>query len=145
MNIEIVIGSVLGASEYVAEALEAMLKEHGHNCTCHFTPNADEVNFENLLLIVTSTHGAGDLPDNIQKFADALKSKDLSATQAVIIGLGDSSYDTFCEGSLTMENIIKESGGKVLFPVYQIDVLHHPIPEDVAVQWLTTKLPSLSN
>lgn len=134
------IGSVLGASEYVAEALEAMLKENGHSVTCHFKPNIDDLNKDNLLLIVTSTHGAGDLPENIQVFANKLKVQNLSGLKAIIIGLGDSSYDTFCQGSLTMETTITEAGGEMLSPVFQIDVLHHPIPEDIAVEWLSKQL-----
>jgi len=137
------IGSVLGASEYVAEAIEVMLKEIGHEATCHFKPKVSDINMNNLMVVVTSTHGAGDLPDNIQPFAKALKAQNLSGLEAIIIGLGDSSYDTFCQGSLSIEAIITESGGKVLFPVYQIDVLHHPIPEDIAVEWLRDKIQTL--
>lgn len=144
VNIDIVIGSVLGASEYVGEAVEAMLKEHGHSTTCHFAPNFASVDLNNLMIVVTSTHGAGELPDNIQGFAKALETADLSTLRAVIIGLGDSSYDTFCQGSLTMESIITNAGGKVIFPVFQIDVLHHPIPEDIAVGWLQKQLSQLS-
>lgn len=143
LNIDIAIGSVLGASEYVAEALEGMLKEKGHSVTCHFSPSINEINLKNLLLVVTSTHGAGDLPDNIQGFAKDLAAQDLSGTRAIIVGLGDSSYDTFCAGSLAIESIITDAGGNVLFPVFQIDVLHHPIPEDIAVQWLATHIDSI--
>jgi MioC protein len=143
LNIDIVIGSVLGASEYVAEAVRDMLTEKGHLATCHFTPNINNLDIKNLLIVVTSTHGAGDLPDNIQAFANGLKGKKLAGLQALIIGLGDSSYDTFCKGSLTMESIISDAGGIVLLPVFQIDVLHHPIPEDIAVEWLETKIDNI--
>jgi MioC protein len=143
MKIEIAVGSVLGASEYVAEALADMLKTQGFESTCHFTPSVDNIDFAQFLLIVTSTHGAGDLPDNIQSFAEDLSKKDLKGTKAVIIGLGDSSYDTFCEGSATMETILKDSGATMVLPVYQIDVLHHPIPEDAAVAWLEKNISAL--
>ncbi|MDT0594836.1 flavodoxin domain-containing protein [Glaciecola petra] len=145
MKFEIVVGSVLGASEYVAEALETMLKEKGHTTNCHFQPAIDNVDLTNILLVVTSTHGAGDLPDNIQEFADDLARENLSNVNAIIIGLGDSSYDTFCEGSAEIESIIEEEGGTLLLPVYQIDVLHHPIPEDVAVEWLSNNLDKALN
>lgn len=140
VKFEIVVGSVLGASEYVAEALETMLKDKGHTTACHFQPSIKEVDLNNILLVVTSTHGAGDLPDNIQEFAEDLARENLSNLKAIIIGLGDSSYDTFCEGSAEIESIIDDEGGTLLLPVYQIDVLHHPIPEDVAVEWLSNNL-----
>ena len=138
------IGSVLGASEYVAEAVQAMLVEKGHSATCHFTPSVNNININNLLVVVTSTHGAGDFPDNIQKFADDLATQNLKGLSAIIIGLGDSSYDTFCAASLNIESIIKKANGTVLFPVFQIDVLHHPIPEDIAVEWLSTQMDSIN-
>lgn len=143
MKIEIAVGSVLGASEYVAEALADMLKTQGFEPTCHFTPSVDDIDLAQFLLIVTSTHGAGDLPDNIQNFAKDLSKQDLSNTKAVIIGLGDSSYDTFCEGSATIETILKDAGANIVLPVYQIDVLHHPIPEDAAVAWLEKNISAL--
>ena len=143
MKIDIVIGSVLGASEYVAEAIEAMLQEKGHSTTCHFTPSINDISLDNLMVVVTSTHGAGDLPDNIQGFAEDLAKTDLSTLKAIIIGLGDSSYDTFCQGSATIESIVKKAGGIVILPVFQIDVLHHPIPEDVAVEWLAKHIDTI--
>ena len=136
------IGSVLGASEYVAEAIEVMLKDKGHQTMCYFKPDIKQFNKNNLLIVVTSTHGAGDLPENIQTFADKLSTQDLKGLQAIIIGLGDSSYDTFCQASLTMERIICDAGGTLLAPVFQIDVLHHPIPEDIAVEWLKKQIQS---
>lgn len=136
MNFNIAIGSVLGASEYVAEACQAMLEEQGHTAVCHFTPNTDDFDLAEPLIIVTSTHGAGELPENIQPFAKSLASQNLANLNTLIIGLGDSSYDTFCEGSRTIEDTIKNAGGSVKAPVFQIDVLHHPIPEETAVEWL---------
>lgn len=139
MNIDIVVGSVLGASEYVAQAIKDEL-ECEHNISCHFQPDINEVNFDNLLIIVTSTHGAGDLPDNIQDFASKLSTSELPNLKSIIIGLGDSSYDTFCEGAAKMQTAVESSKGKLLLPIFQIDVLHHPIPEEIAVEWLKQNL-----
>lgn len=143
MKFEIIIGSVLGASEYVAEAAQTMLEEQGHSAQCHFKPTLSDIDLSNPMLVVTSTHGAGELPDNIQPFAKAIESADLSSVKALVIGLGDSSYDTFCEGSRIIATTIESSGGRVLKPVFQIDVLHHPIPEDTAVAWLADNYASL--
>ena len=128
----------------VGEALQTMLQEKGHIANCHFTPSINDLNIENLLIVITSTHGAGDLPDNIQGYAKDLATQNLKGLRAVVIGLGDSSYDTFCAGSLEIMSIIEEAGGDVLFPVFQIDVLHYPIPEDIAVEWLSTHIDLIS-
>ena len=88
----------------------------------------------------TSTHGAGELPDNIQPFAKQLEGADLSAVNAYVIGLGDTSYDTFCFGAKEMEKHIKNAGGTLITDALYIDVLEHPIPEDAAVEWFDEKL-----
>ncbi len=136
MDIEIVIGSVLGASEYVAEALDEYLQTKGHRCKLHFTPSYDEINFSNVIIIVTSTHGAGDLPDNIQAFANSLKDASLSGCKYLLIGLGDTSYDTFCDGARKMESLLSNAEATIIHPPLFIDVLQHPVPEEFALEWL---------
>jgi MioC protein len=143
MHFDIIVGSVLGASEYVAEAVLASLKEAGHDGKCHFEPNISELNKANVLLICTSTHGAGDLPDNIEKYAKELKQQNLSDVNALVIGLGDSSYDTFCGAAMKMESLIVEQNARLLAEPLHIDVLTHPIPEDTAVEWLKEQLPKI--
>ncbi|WP_339724087.1 FMN-binding protein MioC [uncultured Paraglaciecola sp.] len=137
---EIIVGSVLGASEYVADALQETLLSQTHSVAVHLTPELNNLDQSATWLICTSTHGAGDLPDNIQAFAEQLKTLNLSKVTFLVIGLGDSSYDTYCYGSIQMENILLNAGAKLLCPALHIDVLNHPIPEDVAVEWLQSWL-----
>lgn len=143
MHFDIMVGSVLGASEYVAEALLVAIKEAGHDGECHFNPSISTLNKNNVLLICTSTHGAGDLPDNIAPYAKALQTQDLEGVNAIIIGLGDSSYDTYCGAAMKMETIIVEQRARLLAESLHIDVLNHPIPEDIAVEWFTAQLEKL--
>ena len=135
-NFEIIVGSVLGASEYVADALQEVFLSHTHSAKIHLTPQLLDLDQGATWLICTSTHGAGDLPDNIQPFAKQLKSQALSKTPFLVVGLGDSSYDTYCHASILIESIMLNSGAKLLHPALHIDVLNHPIPEDAAVKWL---------
>lgn len=137
---EIIVGSVLGASEYVADALQEVLLGHNHKVDIHLAPKLSDLDRTATWLLCSSTHGAGDLPDNIQPFAKQLKTQTLSGAKFLIVGLGDSSYDTYCHGSIQMENIMLNTGAKLLCPALHVDVLNHPIPEDVAVQWLNNWL-----
>jgi MioC protein len=137
---EIIVGSVLGASEYVADALQEVLIKHSNTADIHLTPQLSDLDKNATWLICTSTHGAGDLPDNIQAFAQQLKSEKLVELKFLIVGLGDSSYDTFCQGAMQMEQILSGAGATLLRPALHIDVLHHPIPEDNAVQWMNNWL-----
>lgn len=133
---EIIVGSVLGASEYVADALQDVLLCNTHSAEIHLTPLLSDLDRSATWIICTSTHGAGDLPDNIQPFAEKLKNQTLTTTPFLVVGLGDSSYDTYCHGSIQIENIMLGAGAKLLCPALHIDVLNHPIPEDAAVVWL---------
>jgi MioC protein len=144
MHFDIIVGSVLGASEYVAEALLINIIEAGHSGECHFSPSITSLNKENILLVCTSTHGAGDLPDNIQPYAKALSKLDLTGLNAIIIGLGDSSYDTYCRAAMSIEHMLINNGAKLLVEPLHIDVLNHPIPEYVAVEWFTERLKTIS-
>lgn len=143
MHFDIMVGSVLGASEYVAEALLVAIKEAGHGGNCHFDPAISTLNKNNVLLICTSTHGAGDLPDNIAPYAKALENQDLQGVNAIIIGLGDSSYDTYCGAAMKMQTLIVKQGATLLTEPLHVDVLNHPIPEDIAVEWFIAQLAKL--
>lgn len=136
MNIDIAIGTVLGASEYVADAAKELLESKGHTVELHLDPELSAFSKENTWLIITSTHGAGELPDNIQPFAEQIKQADLSTTKFMVIGLGDSSYDTYCYGAQTMQKLLETSGASLITAPLHIDVLQHPIPEETAVEWL---------
>jgi MioC protein len=145
MYFDIMVGSVLGASEYVGEALLVTLKEAGHDGQCHFEPDVSSLNQDNVLLVCSSTHGAGDLPDNIVNFAKQLSEVDLSGFNAVVIGLGDSSYDTYCGAAMKLESLLVERGANLLIEPLHIDVLHHPIPEEIAVEWMNKNLVAIQS
>ncbi|MFS1702313.1 FMN-binding protein MioC [Alteromonas sp. AMM-1] len=139
----LLVGSVLGASEYVADAIANAIRERGNKVNVLLEPDINDIDEDSTWIICTSTHGAGDLPENIQPFAKQLEGEDLSDVEAFIIGLGDSSYDTFCYGAMTMEKLLKKGSAKVMAEPLLIDVLHHPIPEDKAVEWFEPILDTL--
>jgi len=136
----ILVGSVLGASEYVADALADVIREAGAEVTILLDPDVNSIPADAVWVVCTSTHGAGELPDNIQPFAKELETTDLSGISAYVIGLGDSSYDTFCHGAMTMESLLTSKSATLLAPALHIDVLNHPIPEDKAVAWFKTQI-----
>lgn len=134
---EIIVGSMLGATEYVADEVLATLEQHGQSGTIHLQPQLSEISKDNTWIICTSTHGAGDLPDNIEPFATSLQTESLDGVQYLVIGLGDSSYDTYCFAAMTMQTLCDKQGATLLADPLHIDVLNHPIPEERAVEWLS--------
>lgn len=141
-SVSIFVGSVLGATEYVAEAIAAVLKDANIDVDVQFQPDLHKSSSDRWI-ICTSTHGAGDLPDNIQPFAQQLAAADLSNKHVLLIGLGDSSYDTFCGAAMTIESVLLDRQARLVAPALHIDVLHHPIPEDVATTWFKENMSLL--
>ena len=161
-SFQIIVGSMLGGTEYVAEACEETLKELGHHVDIHLKPDFktiidytfnrtnDEKNStllqENMTwLICTSTHGAGDYPDNIKEFVSDLDhcSQDLSTVSFLTVGMGDSSYDTYCKAAIDISNILKSKGCTELIPIKTLDMSLDIDPEELASQWLSVNKDQL--
>ena len=145
-NIQIIVGSMLGGTEYVAEACEETLVEQGHNVTLHLTPEFSEIPTEDQIwLICTSTHGAGDYPDNIQPFINALEKEDhdLSPLPFFVIGTGDSDYDTFCFAAINIEKLLISKGCDKLIPIKVIDMQQDIDPEEAAREWIASNIDRL--
>lgn len=139
---DIIVGTVLGSSEYVADAVKEYAEQQGIQSTIHLTPRLEEIHGSGWL-IVTSTHGAGELPDNLVPFYQQLAKHPMQATKFGVIGLGDSSYDTYNFAALTMHQRLLESGGTAVFEPILIDTLHEPTPEEVILGLLRSyQLPS---
>jgi len=130
---------MLGGSEYVAEACEETLTALGHDVELHFQPDFAQINSENQTwLICTSTHGAGDYPDNIQAFVTDLEKsdQDLSSVKFLTIGVGDSSYDTFCFAAKNLNKILISKGCIELLPLTTLDMSEDIDPEERSQNWL---------
>lgn len=138
MKICILSGSTLGTAEYVAEHLEEVLKTQGFSTALFHRANYDEVIDEPLWLIVTSTHGAGEIPDNLRPLFDeiAQSNVDLSNLRFAIVGLGNSDYDTFCYAAKHIEDTLTQKSAVKLCETLKIDVLNVDDPESYSEKWL---------
>lgn len=145
-EIQIIVGSMLGGTEYVAEACQEVLDANNHKTTLHFLPKFSEIPIKNQIwLVCTSTHGAGDYPDNIQEFVKDLQNcdQDLSSIQVMIIGTGDSNYDTYCYAAKNIENLLNTKGCKLTNKPLHIDMSKDIDPEEEATIWISDQLDLL--
>lgn len=136
--IDILVGSQMGAAEYVAEQVAETLVQAGYEATLHLKPELDHLNPSGVWLVITSTYGAGDLPDNIQPFADQLAQdrRDLTTLSYAVITLGDSAYDTFCQAGRKLAALLAARGANSLINALEIDAQQADLPEDTALAWL---------
>ncbi|ADO11391.1 Sulfite reductase [Pantoea vagans C9-1] len=137
-DITLISGSTLGSAEYVAEHLEEKLQEAGFSTQMLHGPELDEVPQEGIWLVVCSTHGAGDIPDNLLPLFEAIRDSqpDLSQVRFGAIGLGNHEYDLFCGAIRQIEALLIAQGARQIGDRLEIDVLEHEIPEDPAEAWL---------
>lgn len=137
-DITLISGSTLGSAEYVAEHLAEKLEEAGHSTTTLHGPQLEDLPTEGFWLVVSSTHGAGDLPDNLLPLYKAIEEQkpDLSTIQYGAIGIGSKEYDTFCEAIEKIDRLLTECGAVRLGEIEKINVLDHDIPEDPAEIWI---------
>ncbi|MEU3712957.1 bifunctional nitrate reductase/sulfite reductase flavoprotein subunit alpha [Streptomyces catenulae] len=95
-----------------------------------------------VLLLVTSTFGDGDAPDNGARFWAALNAPDaprLDGTPYSVLALGDSSYDDFCGHGRRLDDRLTALGAHRLVPRAQCDA----DDTDPARGWLTAVAEAL--
>ncbi|KFB88365.1 FMN-binding protein MioC [Serratia grimesii] len=137
-DITLISGSTLGSAEYVAEHLAEKLEAAGFTTETLHGPQLDELTLSGRWLVVSSTHGAGDLPDNLQPLLEQIEEQlpDLSQVQFGAVGLGSSEYDTFCGAIQRIDDLLIARGAKRIGDRLEIDVTEHEIPEDPAEEWV---------
>lgn len=137
-DITLISGSTLGSAEYVAEHLAEKLNEAGFATETLHGPLLEDLQTSGVWLIVSSTHGAGDLPDNLQPLYDAIKEEhpDLSNVRYGAVGIGSREYDTFCGAIEKIDTLLSDCGAKRVGSLLKVNILDHDIPEDPAEVWV---------
>ncbi|MDO2947110.1 flavodoxin [Aeromonas simiae] len=138
-RIDLFIGTVYGQAALVAERLASELEGRGHKVTLNEAARAKHLSPDRFLILVTSTTGQGDIPDNLAPFADDLRHKApwLAPLRYALVAMGDSAYgDTFCCAGRTLDGLLQELGASPLVARLEIDASEEDEPERPALAWL---------
>lgn len=140
--VNIIIGSQMGSAEYVAEQLADELIDQGIKVTLHDQPELSKIPKEDTTwLLCTSTYGAGDYPENLLNFIDELTQvDDLKKVKYTVIGLGDTSYDTYNLAGRNLDLLLAQKGAQRVCERLELNILDEALPEDTALAWLPTWL-----
>jgi len=141
MKLTLLVGTMTGTAQLVAQELE--LAWDGSDDLQVETLLMDQLDssvFERdgVFLVVTSTYGQGDVPDNARSFYEDLKAKrpDLSRVRYGVFGLGDRTYaETFNFGGKRFDDILQELGAQRIGERVQHDASSGVLPEEMAAEW----------
>lgn len=136
----IFVGTVMGTAQGVAEALARALTDAGHSAKVEMSPRIADLTDrpDDYWLFCTSNTGAGDLPDNIQPFYDALTSQfpRIAGRHYRMIILGDSCYPTFAEAGHRLDAALADIGAVRDGEPLVLDAMSGADPQAEALQWL---------
>ncbi|WP_416192434.1 assimilatory sulfite reductase (NADPH) flavoprotein subunit [Neisseria sp. CCUG12390] len=101
---------------------------------------------EDILLLVTSTQGEGEPPEEavpLYKFVFGKKSPDLGKLTFAVLGLGDSSYPNFCQAGKDFDGKFADLGGSRLVDLGMCD-LDFQAAADAWIDAVVPKVAELS-
>lgn len=145
-TLDILYGTQTGNAEAVAEEAAEMAKSIG------FSPvvsELDAIEMEQLsamkqLIVVISTYGEGEMPDNAELFWDALSATSAPRLEGLkygVLALGDTGYDEFCQAGKLLDTRLEQLGAVRLSARVDCDVDF----EDMASEWVASTLPLISD
>lgn len=141
VDITILVGTMTGTAEMVAQEVEQALESAGHRASIQVMDNLDASVFQGggTFLICTSTYGNGDVPDNAQALYGSLETErpNLSNVTFGVIALGDTTYkDTYCQGGKRFDKLLGELGARRAGEMLMHDASSGTLPEELAAQWI---------
>ncbi|PLS16801.1 sulfite reductase [NADPH] flavoprotein alpha-component [Bacillus sp. M6-12] len=136
-DVTILYGSQTGNAQGLASRAGKTLEEKGFQVTVSSMSDFKPNNLKKVqnLLIVVSTHGEGDPPDNALSFHEFLhgrRAPKLDDLHFSVLSLGDSSYEFFCQTGKEFDSRLDELGGTRLYHRVDCDLDF----DEPAAEWL---------
>lgn len=143
-TLTVLYGSETGNSAALARSLAEAARARGIAAgvadMADYKPRA--LKDEQDLLVVTSTYGEGDPPQTAVGFFEFLegrKAPKLAGLRFAVLGLGDTTYEHYCEAAARIDRRLAELGGERLAERVDCDVDF----EDAAAAWIEATVARL--
>lgn len=142
--LRVLYGTQTGNAEGVANDAAAAAKAQGFDATVSGLDEIELDEFAGLkfVLIVTSTYGEGEMPDNAELFWEALAASTAPRMEGVsygVLALGDTSYDGFCQAGKLFDTRLEQLGASRVVPRVDCDVDF----EAQAAEWIQGAITAL--
>jgi sulfite reductase (NADPH) flavoprotein alpha-component len=140
-SLTILFGTQTGNAKGVAEQLGAAADAKGiaYRVVSMADYKVKSIKDESHLIIVASTNGEGEAPDDaidLHEFLATKKAPKLDSLKFAVLGLGDSSYEFFCQTGKDFEQRIGKLGAEIIVDRLDADVDY----EEVATAWIESVL-----
>ena len=142
LRVAVISASQTGNARKVAAELQQRLAAAGvnavHAAAADYKPK--NIAGEQLVLLVTSTQGEGEPPEealSLYKLLSGKKAPKLSGLKFAVLGLGDSSYPMFCGAGKSFDELLAKRGGERLLERQDCDLEY----QAEAVAWLDKIVP----
>ncbi|WP_219271318.1 assimilatory sulfite reductase (NADPH) flavoprotein subunit [Aeromonas jandaei] len=144
-SLTILYGSQTGNAKGVASAIKVQAEARGLPVT--FTSMADykpkQLKKESHLLVVVSTYGEGEPPESAVDLHDQLKKGKIGKLEGLkfaVLGLGDSSYEFFCQTGKDFDDFLAKAGAERIHELASLDVDY----QDAAKAWSEQALNAIT-
>lgn len=138
-SIGIFVATMTGLADVCAEEIQSAFGAAGLSSDRALMDGLDATALDpyDTIVIVSSTYGHGEIPDNGQSLFAALEAgANLDGKSFAVFGLGDRTYlDTFCAAGKNWDALLERCGAHRLVPVECHDASSGTLAEDVAGAW----------
>ena len=140
-SLNILFGSQSGNSEELAAKFAKRAPDYGMEATVHDMDGFDLSSMSSMkrVLIICSTWGEGDMPDNAEELwqeAISDSAPKLDGTFFSVLALGDTSYEFFCESGKDWDQRLEQLGATRLVDRVDCDVDYDAMAETWAIDAL---------
>ena len=143
-SLTILFGSQTGNAAGLAEKTAKMATNYGLEANVVDMDGYDKSNLANIkrLLVITSTWGEGEMPDNAEALWQSVQSDApaLATMYYSICAIGDTSYDEFCKAGLDWDGKLSSLGATSVQEIKLCDVDFEP-PWN---EWVIEALPRIA-
>ena len=142
------VGSESGNAEMVGDVVKDALELQGHRVETFRGGSLSDARLHErgVVLIVCSSTGIGDLPQNIEPFFHQIEGErpSLGHLRYGLVGLGDRNYkESFLGGPRKWDALLTELGARRIGERLELDATDNPAPDEDAVAWVMPWLERL--